>query len=759
MRRNRACEPRSPSSTRASSCSRDATEYADAYRDFRWPRLDRFNWALDWFDAYGAGNDRPALWLVADDAPRRAAHVRRALRAEQPGRQRAPPPRRARGDRLLLMLPNVVAALGGDARGHEAGRRGGAGHAAAQPRRPGRPHRARRDPPRRDATRRAREARRPGRRLTRIVVGGRPAGWSRFEDGLRRARRIRARRRDARRPIRCCSTSRPAPRRSRSSCCTRTRATRSGHLSTMYWIGLREGDVHWNISSPGWAKHAWSSLFAPWNAGATVFVLSTTRASSRAARSTRIVRCGVTTLCAPPTVWRMLVGEDLGALAGRAPRGGRRRRAAQPRGDRARAARLGPHDSRRLRADRDHGADRQPAGPAGQARLDGPAAARATASCCSTPPAARRTRARSRSPLDPPPLGLMAGYLGRREPHAPTRSRGGYYRTGDVAERDADGYITYVGRADDVFKSSDYRISPFELESALVEHPHVAEAAVVPSPDPVRLARAEGVRRARRATRRRRASWRWSCSASCATGCRATSAYDASSSPSCRRPSRARSAGSTCARSRPAGGRTASGWSSSSGRRIFRSSAAALELKRLLDPAQHELHGTATSLSRWASRSVSCCTSRSSRRRNSPAEVVRDRLGQAELAGLAGPGELVRRMARAPVAPPRKPTAARGSRPPPARGPPVHGRSHESARRRPTRRSGAAPARRAPPSTGRPLGTSVSRREAIVASVIGRGYYRSAASATGSHGQATPLGDTDRAVHFHHARGPHVAER
>jgi acetyl-CoA synthetase len=62
------------------------------------------------------------------------------------------------------------------------------------------------------------------------------------------------------------------------------------------------------------------------------------------------------------------------------------------------------------------------------------------------------------------------------------------YRTGDVASIDADGYLTYVGRADDVFKSSDYRISPFELESVLIEHPAVAEAAVVPSPDPLRLA-------------------------------------------------------------------------------------------------------------------------------------------------------------------------------------------------------------------------------------------------------------------------------
>jgi acetyl-CoA synthetase len=65
---------------------------------------------------------------------------------------------------------------------------------------------------------------------------------------------------------------------------------------------------------------------------------------------------------------------------------------------------------------------------------------------------------------------------------------GGYYHTGDIGSRDADGYITYVGRADDVFKASDYRISPFELESVLLEHEAVAEAAVVPSPDPVRLA-------------------------------------------------------------------------------------------------------------------------------------------------------------------------------------------------------------------------------------------------------------------------------
>ncbi len=85
------------------------------------------------------------------------------------------------------------------------------------------------------------------------------------------------------------------------------------------------------------------------------------------------------------------------------------------------------------------------------------------------------------------PLALMRGYRDDAERTAEVM-RGGYYRTGDVASRDAEGFITYVGRADDVFKASDYRISPFELESVLLEHPAVAEAAVVPSPDPLRLA-------------------------------------------------------------------------------------------------------------------------------------------------------------------------------------------------------------------------------------------------------------------------------
>jgi acetyl-CoA synthetase len=85
------------------------------------------------------------------------------------------------------------------------------------------------------------------------------------------------------------------------------------------------------------------------------------------------------------------------------------------------------------------------------------------------------------------PLGLMACYEDSPE-KTDDVMRDGYYHTGDVAMRDAEGYLTFVGRADDVFKASDHRISPFELEGVLIEHDAVAEVAVVPSPDPVRLA-------------------------------------------------------------------------------------------------------------------------------------------------------------------------------------------------------------------------------------------------------------------------------
>jgi acetyl-CoA synthetase len=257
-----------------------------------------------------------------------------------------------------------------------------------------------------------------------------------------------------------------------------------GHLSTMYWIGLQAGDVHWNISSPGWAKHAWSCFFAPWNAGATVFVYNYERFSARACLDT-IVRCGVTSLCAPPTVWRMMIKEDLAAwqpplreLVG----------AGEPLNpevieqvERAWGIRIRDGFGQSETSCLIGNSPGQIVKPGSMGRpLPG---FRFALLDIDEQPAGEGEIA---IVLDPAPLGLMLGYDGDQA-KTEDAMRGGHYHTGDTASIDGDGYYFYVGRNDDVFKSSDYRISPFELESVLIEYPDVLEAAIVPSPDPLRL--------------------------------------------------------------------------------------------------------------------------------------------------------------------------------------------------------------------------------------------------------------------------------
>ena len=260
-----------------------------------------------------------------------------------------------------------------------------------------------------------------------------------------------------------------------------------GHLSTMYWIGLQPSDVHLNVSSPGWAKHAWSCVFAPWLAGATIAVFNYTRFDAAALLD--VVRdLGVTTFCAPPTVWRMIVQQDLSQwqtslreLVG----------AGEP---------LNPEVIEHVRR------------VWGLTIRDGFGQTETTLQVGNPPQAPLKLGSMGRpmpgyrvTLVDPVtgdeaeegeicvelsperPVGITAGYRDDDERNAAAFD-GGRYHTGDVASRDTDGYITYVGRTDDVFKASDYRISPFELESVLIEHPAVAEAAVVPAPDRVRLA-------------------------------------------------------------------------------------------------------------------------------------------------------------------------------------------------------------------------------------------------------------------------------
>ncbi|MGH8995026.1 MAG: AMP-binding protein [Acidimicrobiales bacterium] len=460
-------------------------DYAKAYREFRWPELGDFNWALDWFDVIADGNDRPALWIVEEDGREtRLSFAEMSARSSQVAnwlRGRGV----RRGDRLILMLANQVelwetilaamklgaviipaSTLLGPADLADRVGRGNARHVVVG----------------------SAEAPKFGAvqgDYTRVAVGEAPEGWLSYADAYAGTAAFLP---DG--PTRAAdslllyftsgTTAEP-------KLVEHTHASYPvGHLSTMYWIGLRPGDVHLNISSPGWAKHAWSNVFAPWNAEATVLVYNYSRFDAPRLLDA-MVRCGVTAFCAPPTVWRMLIQEDLGAwkVPLREVVG-----AGEP---------LNPEVIEQVR-------ERW-----GLTLRDGYGQTETTAQVGNSPGQAVKPGSMGRplpgytvTLVDPAtgavgdegeisldlssrPLGLMTGY---RDDEARTADamRGGYYHTGDVASRDADGYITYVGRADDVFKASDYRISPFELESVLIEHEAVAEAAVVPSPDPLRLA-------------------------------------------------------------------------------------------------------------------------------------------------------------------------------------------------------------------------------------------------------------------------------
>lgn len=257
-----------------------------------------------------------------------------------------------------------------------------------------------------------------------------------------------------------------------------------GHLSTMYWLGLKKGDVHWTISSPGWAKHAWSCFFAPLNAQATIFLYNYTRFDGPTILNV-LVDNGVNTLCAPPTVWRFLIQEEMASYA------------VELRELISAGEPLNPEVIEQVRQ------------AWGITIRDGYGQTETTAIVGNTPGQELKPGSMGRPMpgyqvelLDPDgkpaeegeicialgedrPIGLMVGYADDADKTAHVM-RDGYYHTGDVGMRDGDGYITYVGRADDVFKASGYRISPFELESVLIEHPAVAEAAVVPSPDDLR---------------------------------------------------------------------------------------------------------------------------------------------------------------------------------------------------------------------------------------------------------------------------------
>ena len=260
-----------------------------------------------------------------------------------------------------------------------------------------------------------------------------------------------------------------------------------GHLSTMYWLGLQPGDIHLNSTSPGWAKHSYSSVFAPWNAEATVLVVSQDRFDPRRLLD-EISHRGVDTFCAPPTVWRLFLQQDLASwqvglrevvATGEPLNADVVEQVRRAWGLTVRDG-FGQTETTMLIGN----------GP-GQVVVPGsmgrpmPGYDVELVDPVTDEPVADGAPGEICVDLTLEPVGLMKGYSDSSDlNHA--ISHGRRYRTGDIATREEDGYITYIGRTDDVFKASDYPVSPFEIESVLVEHEYVAEAAVVPSPDPMR---------------------------------------------------------------------------------------------------------------------------------------------------------------------------------------------------------------------------------------------------------------------------------
>ena len=463
---------------------RNREDYGTAYRDFRWPQLEQFNWALDFFDPQAQGNERPALWIVHEDGTQqklsfaqiaaRSNRVANFLRAQGVKRH----------DRLLVMLPNVAALWEIVLAAIKLGAvLSPASVLLSPPDLADRIERGGISAVITDAAGAEKCAGLPAA-CKRILVGGEAPGWLSYAGADAASDAFLA---DGptqpRDPLLLYFTSGTT---AKPKIVLHTHQSYPvGHLSTMYWIGLQPGDVHWNISSPGWAKHAWSSLFAPWNAGATVFVYEQSRFDARRSLETA-ARCGVTSLCAPPTAWRALVLEDL------------KRFPVKFRELLSAGEPLNPEVIEKVRA------------AWGIPIRDGYGQTETTCIVGNSPGQPLRPGSMGRPmpgwrvalldaqgnedeegeisvTLDPVPPALMEGYL--PDAKSPATGLGGtHYRTSDVAISDAKGYLTFVGRTDDVFKSSDYRISPFELESVLIEHAAVAEAAVVPSPDARRLA-------------------------------------------------------------------------------------------------------------------------------------------------------------------------------------------------------------------------------------------------------------------------------
>ena len=286
------------------------SDYQKAVDGFTWPELDAFNWALDYFDVMAAGNDQPALQIVNEQGLHESYSFAQLSRRSNQVANYLAGLGVQRGDRILLMLGNEVSLWETMLAAFKLG-------AVVIPAS--------------ELLVEADLADRLERGKVRFIVSNsrhshkfreylgsvkhaictdrQEAGWQDYRQAAECAEAFSA-----------CGVTRvddPLLLYFTSGTTSKPKLVLHSHqsypvgsLSTMYWIGLMPGDLHLNISSPGWAKHAWSCFFAPWNAGACIFIYNSGRFSARGLLET-LASYPVTSLCAPPTVWRMLIQENL----------------------------------------------------------------------------------------------------------------------------------------------------------------------------------------------------------------------------------------------------------------------------------------------------------------------------------------------------------------------------------------------------------------------------------------------------------------
>ncbi|NUN06473.1 MAG: AMP-binding protein [Bdellovibrio sp.] len=449
------------------------SDYSYAYNNFQWPHVEDFNWAIDYFDSMAQDNEAIALWIVDEEGQqqkysfdalsKRSNQVANFLRNH--GVQK--------GDSIFLLIDDDVALwelmLGAMKIG-----------AVLVPNNPLLTQAELKDRLDREKVKLIATSKKQsdkfniaGSSVTGVLVDEDSEGWISYSSSFKESTEFE--------PSARVKATDPMFRYFTSANTVKPRIVEHsyggfpiGHLSTMYWIGLRPGDVHLGINSAGWAMHDWNNFIVPWNAEATIFIYKEKRFNAKAILEV-LSKYPITTFCAPPTVWRLLAQEDIASYPVRL-------REAVSTGEPLNAEIISRvQRSWGLFVREGYGQTETPTligippeetgsfGTMGKALpgfklslLDSEGTEREAGEVCVD--------------MKDHPWGILSGL----------DNSAAYYHTADSAYLDEGGNYTFCERIDGLFKSSDYRISPFELEFVLKDYPAIREAVVIPSPDPVR---------------------------------------------------------------------------------------------------------------------------------------------------------------------------------------------------------------------------------------------------------------------------------